>query len=361
LSFPPYALILGGFQDSEGNPLADGTLTARLSSDSYLGAISPAVTSSTLICAGQELIYQLDSNGNVSTNPLQFIYPNDFLTNALPNTGFNSPNVDTLETFYKLTAYSEEGLLSWGPNTVSLVSTLANSFIQRDILTATGSQTVYTLTFTPLTNSLYVFRNGVFQTVGVDYSLSGQTLTFFSAPLSSDLVVAVYTISGEISVILPTYQVQSLFSGSTVYTLTQTPSPNTVTVFQNGIFQSPGVDYNISGAVITFIATTFGPVFVVYQSSPGLSGTTGQVPVGTVNGVNPTFTLATVPDSSSPSLMLFDNGLYQTAGSTFDYTLTANVINFNTASIPVPNSTLYAVYNVPLSISLSVIAPINPT
>ena len=42
------------------------------------------------------------------------------------------------------------------------------------------------------TMSLQVFLNGAFQTFGVDYSLSGTTITFFSAPLTGSILRAFY-------------------------------------------------------------------------------------------------------------------------------------------------------------------------
>ena len=50
--------------------------------------------------------------------------------------------------------------------------------------TIDGSNPVFTLPHTPLL--LWLYKNGVFQTPGVDYTLSGATITYTIAPLSGD-------------------------------------------------------------------------------------------------------------------------------------------------------------------------------
>jgi hypothetical protein len=58
-----------------------------------------------------------------------------------------------------------------------------------------GSNSVFTLTGSPSpTLSLQVFRNGILQKAGSDYSLSGATVTFLSGaiPQSGDVVQTYY-------------------------------------------------------------------------------------------------------------------------------------------------------------------------
>ncbi len=52
---------------------------------------------------------------------------------------------------------------------------------------------VFTLSHTPITNTLIVFLNGVEQVVGVDIAVSGVTVTFTVAPEYDDTMKAVYT------------------------------------------------------------------------------------------------------------------------------------------------------------------------
>lgn len=56
-----------------------------------------------------------------------------------------------------------------------------------------GSNTVFTLTNIPTTGTLQLYLNGAFQTGGgVDYTLSGLTITFVSAPLPSSGLIGFY-------------------------------------------------------------------------------------------------------------------------------------------------------------------------
>lgn len=73
----------------------------------------------------------------------------------------------------------------------------------------------------------------------------------------------------------------------------------------------------------------------------GSSFADGEVPVGTVNGVNTTFTLASTP-SPAGSLELYRNGLLMRQGS--DYQITTNVITFFLASVPQTGDLLVASY-----------------
>jgi hypothetical protein len=79
----------------------------------------------------------------------------------------------------------------------------------------------------------------------------------------------------------------------------------------------------------------------------GTGGATGgnfvdaEVPAGAVNGVNTTFTLASVP-SPAGSLELYRNGLFQLQGA--DYQVSANTINFFLGSVPQTGDLLVANY-----------------
>lgn len=67
-----------------------------------------------------------------------------------------------------------------------------------------------------------------------------------------------------------------------------------------------------------------------------------EVPSGTVNGINDTFTLAATPTSGT--LRLYKNGLRQKAGAGNDYTLATATITFLTGNIPQTGDTLLADY-----------------
>ena len=82
----------GNFQDSEGNLLALGYIEMRLSQD---GSVNDSQ-----VCSGIVITITLDSNGDCDTG--QYVWGNDALAPA--------------NSFYKVTVYSAEGQIVWGPN-----------------------------------------------------------------------------------------------------------------------------------------------------------------------------------------------------------------------------------------------------
>lgn len=57
---------------------------------------------------------------------------------------------------------------------------------------ADGSNVEFTLEFTPAANSLQLFLNGVLREVDNDYTLSGTTITFTTAPVNGSILLATY-------------------------------------------------------------------------------------------------------------------------------------------------------------------------
>lgn len=114
-----------------------------------------------------------------------------------------------------------------------------------------------------------------------------------------------------------------------VFTVSNTP----VQVFNSGALQTAGgVDYTLSGLTITFVsAPTSDPASILsswYFSSVAQGTPIGEVPSGTVNSVNVTFTLAHIPSPAS-SLQLQLGRQPQIQGT--DYTLSGATITYTTA------------------------------
>src|ERR1019366_4088549 len=106
-----------------------------------------------------------------------------------------------------------------------------------------------------------------------------------------------------------------------------------------------------NGVMETAVGNTSDCVFVDGTSGSCIvTFSDADVPSGALDGVNPTFNLATLPLGSS--LQLFLNGLYQTAG--FDYTLTGSTVQFS-GSVPQPGDTFIANYRVDTSSSGSLV------
>jgi hypothetical protein len=91
----PTQLIGGGFQDSEGNVLANGYLKMKLSQDGTVAGVGS-------ICSGIEITIALDADGNAVTSPPQYAWANS--------------NISPVNTFYRVTGYTAQGQPAWGPN-----------------------------------------------------------------------------------------------------------------------------------------------------------------------------------------------------------------------------------------------------
>jgi len=131
------------------------------------------------------------------------------------------------------------------------------------------------------------------------------------------------------------------------FALSQAPTPATsLSLYRNGLVQTAGVDYNLSGATITFVTGAIPQTNDVLLAYYRVSGSTtnvhfadSEVPGGSVNGTNVTFTLVNTPNPGL-SLELYKNGVLLQQNS--DYTLSGSTITFSTA--PQTGDSLLASY-----------------
>jgi hypothetical protein len=114
------------------------------------------------------------------------------------------------------------------------------------------------------------------------------------------------------------------------------------------LVQTSGVDYNISGSKITFLAAaipTPGDLLQAYYRVTGTSPTPvfadDEVPAGAVNGTNLAFALAFTP-SPAVSLRLYKNGMLLQQNA--DYSLSGTTITFTSSSIPQTGDAIVAYY-----------------
>ena len=153
--------------------------------------------------------------------------------------------------------------------TQSAASFTANPTV--DAFTGDGSDTTFTLSTTPAlpTKTMLVFVNGVFQKYTTNYSVSGTTLTFTSAPANSAVIVAINMNNSSEVVIssvsnnsitnakLSLNYAPSFFTGdgsSTAFTLTESNhTQNTLLVTEDGVLQRPTTKYSVSGTTLTFV------------------------------------------------------------------------------------------------------------
>lgn len=59
-----------------------------------------------------------------------------------------------------------------------------------------GGNTVFTLAHAPRAGSITVYRNGLRERLGVGYTVTGSTIVFTTAPLSTDEITADYLMEG---------------------------------------------------------------------------------------------------------------------------------------------------------------------
>lgn len=128
--------------------------------------------------------------------------------------------------------------------------------------TINGVNDTFTLSGTPdPVASLLLYRNGLLQKQGVDYSLTGNAIAFVTAaiPQSGDILLASYRVNAALTTTLgfvdsetPTGTVDG---ANSTFTLSGTPNPATsLLLYRNGILQKQGLDYQLSGNTITFLS-----------------------------------------------------------------------------------------------------------
>jgi len=129
-----------------------------------------------------------------------------------------------------------------------------------DVFTGDNSTVAFTLSETPPNaNSVLVFVDGILQKSTSNYSISGSTITFTSAPdTSAEIECKHFGIRGVVRRSTD-FQYDS-FTGNgslTAFTLsTSGATTNSAFIFYNGIALKPTEDYSISGATLTL---TFAP------------------------------------------------------------------------------------------------------
>jgi hypothetical protein len=130
------------------------------------------------------------------THPLSYS-PGQLIRSADVNRSFellrNAIDVDSAALLDLL-----EGRLNLEDLTPALQALVLKNLVAFDPLeqhfTGDGSTTVFTLSSIPSAGSLTVFLNGQLLTSGVDYTVSGVSLTFAAAPFTGDDVTARFTV-----------------------------------------------------------------------------------------------------------------------------------------------------------------------
>jgi hypothetical protein len=113
--------------------------------------------------------------------------------------------------------------------------------------------------------SLQLYRNGLQQLSGTDFTLSGNTITFLNGniPKLSDIVQAFYRFAGTGQ--KATFSDAEVPSGTingtnTIFTLAAAPNPVlSLELYKNGMLLQQNSDYTLSGTTVTFTTAQVTP------------------------------------------------------------------------------------------------------
>ena len=154
-----------------------------------------------------------------------------------------------------------------------------NSDITVDTFTANGSQTVFTLSVTPLSiNYTLLNIDGVSQ-LKEAYSLANANITLDSAPVNGAVVeVTTFTLAGGSSS-TGTFVTRN-YTGNgvqTTFTVTSGVTVDSVLVTENGLLQTPTTDYTVSGTTLTFTTAPANGIAIQIRElvAGGGGGTSG--------------------------------------------------------------------------------------
>ena len=122
-----------------------------------------------------------------------------------------------------------------------------------DTFTGDGTTTAFTLSVTPTNiNQTIVNYNGVFQLRTSAYTISGSTITFTEAPLNNSKIEVTTTIGVMSGGGAFTNRTYTGTGSQTAYTVTSGVTASSLLVTENGVVQTPGTDYTVSGSTLTF-------------------------------------------------------------------------------------------------------------
>ena len=137
--------------------------------------------------------------------------------------------------------------------------------------TGDGSDTTFTVSSGATVSNVLVFVNGVFQRPTSDYTVSGTTLTFVTAPVNNDVITIKELVEGKNTFM--SSSVVRAFTGDgsdTTFTVSSGKTVSQFLVFLNGVFQRPTTDFTYAGTTLTFgTAPANGDVITVKELAEG--------------------------------------------------------------------------------------------
>jgi len=192
--------------------------------------------------------------------------------------------------------------------------------------TGDGSTTAFTVTSGADVENVLVFVNGVYQRPTTDYTVSGTTLTFGTAPASSDAITIKELVEGANALndtgVVRAYTGDGSTTGFAV-TATKTDVQEFL-VFVNGVFQRPTTDYTVSSGTLTF------------GTAPASSDavTIKELAEGTGSSI-----LTIVDDSSTSSTLNAGETLKIAGGTNITTSISGDTITINGSSTDLVSDT----------------------
>jgi hypothetical protein len=231
--------------DNDGDALTEGDLyynSVGTVLKYYTGSAWVSITSGGITDVVQDTTPQL--GGNLDINTYSIVSTSDGNINITPNgtgkvvlDGISYPDTDGTDGQFIKTNGS--GVLSFGAMTLSYSSGTA---------TGDGSTTTATISSGRAVNDVLVFVNGFQLTPTTDYTISGTTLTFQTAPANNAEITFRYLPLGGA-------YTHANFTGdgsATTITIDAGRAVADILVVVNGLTLVPTDDYTISGTTLTF-------------------------------------------------------------------------------------------------------------
>ena len=180
-----------------------------------------------------------------------------------------------------------------------------------------GSTVAYTVTSGADVENILVFVNGVFQRPTTDFTVSGTTLTFGTAPANGDAITIKELVEGENTLNDNPLVRAYTGDGSTVgYNVTTGKAQEEFLVFINGVFQRPTTDFTVSSGTLTFgTAPANGDIISIKE----LAESSGAL-------------LTIVDDTSTTSTITKGDSLTIAGGSNVTTSLSGNTLTINSTA-----------------------------
>jgi hypothetical protein len=220
------------------------------------------------------------------------------------------------------------------PNTASveLIHMVSVSgIIASDDFTGNGSTTAFVLSMSITNeNATQVYIDGVYQSKN-NYTTSGSTLTFSTAPPNGAAVEVVHIKAVDSSSLN-----KNVFTGdgsTTAFALSQSiDDENKTFVFIQGVYQEKSM-YSINGTTLTFSTAPQNGYSVEVMAFDSVTIEKNTVAIDNFNGDGSStgFTLSTTPLNEN-AIDVYINGLYQQKNT---FSLSGNALTFST---PPPNN-----------------------